>query len=57
MILTDTHAEQIAVLLNERNQLTQKYTRESVIDHADNYICRFSEANNVVACEYFPIQT
>ncbi|PKO51802.1 MAG: hypothetical protein CVU27_05350 [Betaproteobacteria bacterium HGW-Betaproteobacteria-20] len=50
MTLTDTHAEQIAALLNERNQLTRRYTRVSVLEHADNYICRFSEENNVVAC-------
>lgn len=50
MTLTDTHADQIAALLNERNQLTRKYTRESVLKHADNYLCRFSEENDVVAC-------
>jgi N-acetylglutamate synthase-like GNAT family acetyltransferase len=50
MTLTDTHAEQIAALLNERNQLKRKHTRESVLEHAGNYICRFSKENNVVAC-------
>ena len=50
MTLTDAHADQIAKLLNGRNQLTQKCTRKSVLDHADNYLCRFSEANEVVAC-------
>lgn len=50
MVLTDAHADQIATLLNERNQLTRKHTRESVLNTADNYLCRFSEANEVVAC-------
>jgi len=50
MVLTYAHADQIATLLNERNQLTQKYTRESVFGHADNYLCRFSDENKVVAC-------
>ncbi|MDP2806135.1 MAG: GNAT family N-acetyltransferase [Gallionellaceae bacterium] len=50
MTLTNAHADQIATLLNERNQLTQKLTRKSVLDHADSYICRFSDANEVVAC-------
>ncbi len=50
MTLTDAHADQIATLLNERNQLTREYTRKIVLDHADSYLCRFSEANEVVAC-------
>jgi ribosomal protein S18 acetylase RimI-like enzyme len=50
MTLTDEHADQIAALLNERNQLTVKYTRKRVLEHAENYLCRFSEANEVVAC-------
>ena len=50
MTLTDTHADQIAALLNERNQLTRKYTRESILEHAGNYLCRFSDENDVVAC-------
>ncbi len=49
MTLADTHADQIAALLNERNQLTRKYTRESVLEHADNYLCRFSDFQKVLS--------
>ena len=50
MALTDEHANQIAALLNERNQLTVKYTRQRVLEHAENYLCRTSEFGQVVAC-------
>lgn len=50
MTLTDADADQIASLLNERNQLTVKYTRKRVLDHATNYVCRHSEAGEIVAC-------
>lgn len=50
MPLTDAQAEQIAILLNERNQLTVQYSRQRVLQHAENYLCRFSESNAVVAC-------
>ena len=50
MAFTNAHADQIAALLNERNQLTVKYTRQRVLEHAENYLCRLSEANEVVAC-------
>lgn len=50
MVSTDAHADQISALLNERNQLTVKYTRKRILEHAGNYFCRFSEANEVVAC-------
>lgn len=50
MALTDEHAEQIAALLNERNQLTVKYTRQRVLEHAENYLCRISDDDKVVAC-------
>jgi len=50
MALTNAHADQIAALLNERNQLTVKYTRQCVLEHADNYHCRFSAADEVVGC-------
>lgn len=50
MTLSDEHAEQIAALLNERNQLTVKYTRQRVLEHAENYLCRISESGEVVAC-------
>lgn len=50
MALTDSHADQIAALLNERNQLSVKYTRKRVLEHAENYLCRFSESGQLVAC-------
>jgi len=50
MALTDSQADQIAALLNERNELTVQYTRQRVLEHAGNYICRHSESGEVVAC-------
>lgn len=50
MALTNAHADQIAALLNERNQLTVKYTRQRVLEHADNYHLRFSATDEVVGC-------
>jgi ribosomal protein S18 acetylase RimI-like enzyme len=50
MALTDTQAEKIASLLNERNELTIKYTGKRVLEHANNYLCRFSSAGEVIAC-------
>lgn len=50
MALTDLHANQIAALLNARNELTVQYTRQRVVEHADNYLCRYSENGEVVAC-------
>ena len=50
MSLTDTQAEQIALLLNERNELTVKYTGKRVLEHANNYLCHFSESGAVIAC-------
>ena len=50
MLLTDTQADQIAALLNARNQLTVHYTRKRILDNADNYICQISEDGEVIAC-------
>ena len=50
MGLTNTQADQIARLLNERNELTVQYTRQRVLDHSDNYLCRYSDAGDVIAC-------
>ena len=50
MALSEAHADQIAALLNERNELTVQFSRERVLDHAANYLCRYSEAGEVVAC-------
>jgi ribosomal protein S18 acetylase RimI-like enzyme len=35
-------ARAIADLINDRNQLTVKYTAKKVLDAADNYLCRFA---------------
>ncbi len=48
--LPDTHADAIAALLNERNQLTVQYTRACVQNEAENYIYRLSEAGDLIAC-------
>lgn len=50
MALTDLHAQQIAALLNERNQLTIQYSAQRVRDHEENYLYRLSETNDVAAC-------
>jgi len=50
MALTNVQADQIAALLNERNELTIEYTRQRVLKHADNYLCRYSAAGEVIAC-------
>jgi ribosomal protein S18 acetylase RimI-like enzyme len=50
MLLTDAHADQIAALLNERNELTRIYSRVEVLSYRDNYLCHFDEAHNVIAC-------
>jgi ribosomal protein S18 acetylase RimI-like enzyme len=50
MLLTDTQADQIAALLNERNQLTVQYTRKLVLDEANNYLCRILDTGDVIAC-------
>jgi len=49
MPLTDNQADQIATLLNERNELVVQYDRKRVLDAADNYICRFSDTGEVIA--------
>jgi ribosomal protein S18 acetylase RimI-like enzyme len=48
--LSETHADAIAVLLNKRNQLTVQYTRALVQTEAGNYIYRFSDAGDLIAC-------
>ena len=50
MPLSNGHADQIAALLNERNELTIQYTGARVLEHADNYICRHSGSGDVIAC-------
>jgi ribosomal protein S18 acetylase RimI-like enzyme len=50
MTLTAIQADQIATLLNERNQLTIEYDRIRVLGRAESYLCRFSESKDVIAC-------
>lgn len=50
MSITDAHADQIAALLNERNELTTNYTRKMVLKHADDYLWHLSESNEILAC-------
>lgn len=57
MVLSDAHADQIAALLNSRNQLTVKYSRQRVLEHSKNYVYRLSETNEIVGCvEIKPVQ-
>jgi N-acetylglutamate synthase-like GNAT family acetyltransferase len=48
--LSDAQADAIAQLLNTRNQLTVQYTRERVLKEAADYVLRFSETGEVIAC-------
>jgi ribosomal protein S18 acetylase RimI-like enzyme len=45
-----THAEQIATLLNTRNQLVQQYNGDLVLASASNYLFTVSDSGEVVAC-------
>ena len=44
------HAEQIAKLLNDRNQLTQQYTAARVLQLANRFLYRLDDLGNVIAC-------
>ncbi len=50
MALSDAQADQIAALLNARNELTVHYTSQKVLAHSADYLCRLSESNEVLAC-------
>lgn len=50
MALSDAHADAVATLLNSRNQLTVQYTRQRVLQEADNYLYRLDEAGQLIAC-------
>lgn len=50
MPLSSDHADQIAELINRRNELTVPYTRQRVLKYGENYICRLSESGTVIAC-------
>ena len=47
--MTPKQAEQVAQLLNSRNQLQVDYTAEKVSQHADNYLFELRD-ESVVAC-------
>lgn len=49
MNLTDAQADQIAHLLNTRNQLRVHYTRQKVHENSDNYFVHFDDNQNVIA--------
>ena len=50
MAVSVEQAEQIAQLLNERNELTVPYTSKKVLDHGNNYLYRLSESGDILAC-------
>lgn len=50
MTLTDAQADQVAALLNARNELTVPYSSAKVQADAQNYICRFADDGKVIAC-------
>jgi len=57
MPLTEKQAEEIAVLLNSRNQLMITYTSDRVLKESKNYYCIFSTLGTVIACvEIKPVQ-
>jgi len=47
--MTHQQAEQIAKLLNSRNQLSVEYSAERVLQHTDSYLFEISN-DAVVAC-------
>lgn len=49
MPLSNAQADQIASLLNSRNELTVKYDRNRVQKEADDYLLRCSDSDEVVA--------
>jgi hypothetical protein len=48
-MMTRSEAEQIAALLNERNQLVHQYTGQEVLDTADTYQYEIRDGR-VIAC-------
>ena len=50
MPLSDTQAEQIAKLLNERNELVVAYNRDKVLKASESYRIRLSPTGTVAAC-------
>ncbi|KQX22142.1 GNAT family N-acetyltransferase [Variovorax sp. Root434] len=49
-MLTDVNANEIAALLNSRNQLIVKYSAAKVLAAAEEYVYRMSDAEKVIAC-------
>jgi GNAT superfamily N-acetyltransferase len=47
--MTEAHAQEIATLLNERNQLARLYSAQGIVQHADEYEYEVREGR-VVAC-------
>ncbi|BDU25169.1 GNAT family N-acetyltransferase [Flavobacterium sp. GSB-24] len=47
--MTEEIAEQIADLLNERNQLVTKYTFSSILDSSENYVY-LEDSGKIIAC-------
>ena len=48
--MENRHAEQIAKLLNDRNQLTQEYTAGRVLHLADRFLYRLDDEGKVMGC-------
>lgn len=48
--MDNKHAEQIAMLLNDQNQLVVQYTADRVLEHKDNYLVRLDNSGKVIAC-------
>ena len=47
--MTNDDAEQIANLINSRNELTKKYSKESILASKENYVF-IKEADKIIAC-------
>lgn len=48
--MDNSHAEQIAMLLNAQNQLVVQYTADKVLEHQDNYLVRLDDSGKLIAC-------
>ena len=48
--MTKSEAEQIAALLNARNQLTVPYTAAKVLAHADDYLTANTTSGELIGC-------
>ena len=44
------HANQIALLLNSRNELVKQYDPAQILEAAENYLYRVSDRGEVIAC-------